>query len=279
MDLKTTASLAFAYSLLLSACYLFAYWGPFDVNVLEQIAFTDLAKIAFYPVAAFVIFIVLGSITTQLFTVKLLPYGGGAIKKDGTQREWKLWYSGVLLVLSFVAYTFMPEPRSWIPVGFLAGLAAFPLVDNRALVRVIPNNSVRGLTPFFAIMILTQSIYIGRSDAYRVLSGNPEREVDPVRSGLPLYSGHFAPIAYLGLLGDTHFLYESMTGQVVSIRGNDDLKIFFKHDSHPSKMVRRAKRDLFERAQRNAKGSMPPSSQPLIMEGPQTHSRVPADKK
>ena len=249
MDFKTAVSAAFAYALMVSACYLYGYWGTFNINVLEQIAFTDLAKVAFYPIVISAVFLLLGSTISHLLVGNLYPPGGGAVRPDGSARTWPLWLSGLLLIAAFCAWYFLPAPTKWPVVGLLAGTAAFPLSGLPVLCKAISHGGVRTLAVIFAVAFLTQAVSKGQYEAYDVLSGKPKREIDVVRSGLPLMTGHTAPVAYLGLLGDTHFLYESATGQVVEIHENDNLRLFFKRDREPSKMVREAKRELFNRIQ------------------------------
>ena len=56
LTLKMIATTLVPFFISVSVCYLFGYWGAFQINVLEFVSFTDIGKLAVFPMVGSVVF-------------------------------------------------------------------------------------------------------------------------------------------------------------------------------------------------------------------------------
>lgn len=80
---KKYIAVAVPYGSALSLLYLWGYWGPFNINILEFVGFSELAKLALYPFLASFIFILFSVAFAEVMRGDSLPPGGGAETRIG----------------------------------------------------------------------------------------------------------------------------------------------------------------------------------------------------
>ena len=229
MKLGTKEIVAFGvpYLVAVGACYLFGYWGAFQINVLEYISFADVAKIAVYPLVASVIFALAGVAISELVWGPYFPPGGGnstAIGRFGLKR-WR-WLVTAMLGLVVVIAIFGPEPRKWFLVASLVSLLSISLTYIEQVIEIFPNPRASKIAMYLFLLLPTTSFAHGREQAYLVKTGNADHFVDIQRSKLPLTVDEKNQVAYLGLLGNLYVLREGTTGHIVFVKQRDDSPLF-----------------------------------------------------
>ncbi|MFO1128457.1 MAG: hypothetical protein U1E66_08540 [Rhodospirillales bacterium] len=83
LTVKEMMAASVPYSVSVSACYMFGYWGTFKINPLEFIGFADLAKLAVYPFVASFVFMLTGMLIAHISSAHVFPVGGGSNSKIG----------------------------------------------------------------------------------------------------------------------------------------------------------------------------------------------------
>lgn len=229
MKLGTKEIVAFGapYLVAVGACYLFGYWGAFQINVLEYISFADVAKIAIYPLVASIIFALAGVAISELVCGPHLPPGGGnntTIGRFGL-KHWRLLVAAVLVLVVVIAI-FGAEPRKWFLVASLVSLLSVSLTHIEQIIEIFPNPRARKIAMYLFLLLPTSSFAYGREQAYLVKTGNADHFVDIARSKLPLTVDEKDQVAYLGLLGNLYVLRDGVTGHIVFVKQRDDFPLF-----------------------------------------------------
>lgn len=224
---KEAVALGVPYLIAVGACYLFGYWGAFHINVLEFISFTDVAKLAIYPLMASLVFFLAGVVLAEILHSPHLPPGGGSASKLGMfgQKHWR-WLLALQICAAVLVAVFAPEPGKWFIVAVLVTLLSTPLTHVEPFIKVVPNPRVRATALFLLLLLPTISFAYGRQQAFLVKTGASEQFVDVVRSKLSLTNDEKNPVAYLGFLGSVYVLRESKTGELVLVKQRDDSPIF-----------------------------------------------------
>lgn len=229
MNLGTKELFAFGapYLVVVGACYLFGYWGAFQINVLEYISLTDIAKLAVYPLMASLVFVLAGVAFSELVHAPYFPPGGGNDTLIGQfgLRYWRL-FLGLQIVITVLVATYAPEPGKWFVVAFLISLLSMALAHLEMVIEVLPNPRLRSTVLFLSLFLPTLGFAYGRQQAYFVKTGAADHFVDVERSKLPLMSNGKNQVAYLGLLGNLYVMRESKTGDIVFMKQRDDSPLF-----------------------------------------------------
>lgn len=227
LGIKEVFAFGASYLVAVGACYLFGYWGAFQLNVLEYISFADIAKLAVYPLLASLAFVLAGVAFSELLHAPHFPPGGGnntPISQFGL-RHWRLLL-GMQIIVTVLIATFAPEPGKWFVVAFLISLfsTAFAHVEN--VIEILPNPRLRATVLFLSLLLPTLGFAYGRLQAHLVKTGAADYFVDVERSKLPLTSDAKNPVAYLGLLGNLYVLREGKTRLIVFVKQRDDSPLF-----------------------------------------------------
>jgi len=74
---KDVLVIGIPYLFLISLLNLFGYWGRFKINVLEFVGFSDVGKLAIYPLVAALAFVLIGMAIQELLHAPSFPSGGG----------------------------------------------------------------------------------------------------------------------------------------------------------------------------------------------------------
>ncbi len=227
INTKELLSLSVPYFIGVGACYLFGYWGAIGINVLEFIGFTDIAKLAVYPLVAAMIFTALGGVFSEITTGKALPICGGEHTPVGKLGRRFARPILAVIVLGIVAiYIFSAEPFKWFAIALLVMLFAAPLSHLEPIMSALPSPKVRFLLLQAALLLPTLGFAYGRLDIYLATKLISAKTVDVARSKLPLVSEAKFPVVYLGLLGTTFVLRETKSGQLVLVKQKDDTPLF-----------------------------------------------------
>lgn len=215
------------YGAIVASLYLFGYWGAFEINILEFVGFSELVKLAAYPLLASLTFLIIGYALSELFHGDSLPPGGGADTKIGRFGR-KYWRSLLAVHISVVVLIgiFGQAPEKWFVVASLASVLSVPLSHLAFFISVIPDPRIRGSVLFLLFLVAGMAFAYGRLDAHLAKTGFSPQVVDVTRSNLSLQSDKKKPVAYLGYVGGYFMLYESATGSVVIMKPKNDNAIF-----------------------------------------------------
>lgn len=227
LGIKEALAVGVPYFIAVGACYLFGYWGAFHINVLEFISFTDIAKLAVYPLMASLVFVLAGVLFAELVHSPHRPPGGGSSSKAGQfgQKYWR-WILALQIFITVLIAIYAPEPGKWFAVAMLVSFLSTPLTHIEKLIEVVPNPRARATTLFLVLLLPSISFAYGRQQAFLVKTGASEQNVDVARSKLPIASDEKNTVAYLGFLGSVYVLREAKTGQVVFVKQRDDSPLF-----------------------------------------------------
>lgn len=221
LDLKQIIAIVVPYLAVVSAAYLFGFWGAFNVNVLEYIGVADIAKISVYPLAASLAYLMAGFLVSEFLRSPALPPGGGANTSIGRfgRRHWR-GLLAIQLLLILVVCIYGSEPWRWLLAAFLVGLFSTPLSHVEQLIELLPEPQVRGAVLFYVLFLPCVSFAYGRIEAHLIKTGHPTNVVDVERSHLPLKEDAEHSVCYLGFVGGVYVLFESLTGQLVFVQQN-----------------------------------------------------------
>lgn len=219
LDLKEIIAIVVPYLAVVSAAYLFGFWGAFNVNVLEYIGVADIAKIALYPLILSLVYVIVGLLISEFLHSQKLPPGGGATTSIGRfgRKHWRgLLAIQVLLVV--LVSMFGQEPWQWFSVALLIGLFGTPLSHVEQVIQLLPEPRLRGAVLFYLLFLPSISFAYGRLDAHVIKIGHPTNVIDVERSKLTLKEDPKHPVCYLGFIGGVYVLFESLSGQVVFVQ-------------------------------------------------------------
>lgn len=218
---NTILSAAGLYSLLVSALYLFGYWGAFGLNIFELISLGDLLGHALFPFFAGLVSLFMGFAVSHLAVSPIFPPGAG--RGTHIARFLERWgrYLIVLDLLSMIVIAvFGREPTKWVAVALLIVPFSGPLSSNDYIARRIPSPTVRQALVGVLLALASSAFAQGRLDAYRLQHEGGGQLVDLVKSGLQLPVDQRHPVSYVGHFGDFFILYESAKSQVVLLRAD-----------------------------------------------------------
>lgn len=227
IGIKEVIALTIPYLITVAICYLFGYWGSFNINVLEYISFADVAKLAIFPLIASLVFSFAGILLVQVVLVPDFPVGGGNSTKIGTfgLKHWR-WLISLLIFITIIVITYGNEPQKWFLVAMLISMLSTHLTHIEWIKQIIPNPQIRATTLFLILFLPTTSFAYGKQKAYFVKTGQSGQFVDITRSKLTLIGDKKNPVAYLGFLGNVYVLREAKTEQIVLVKQREDSPIF-----------------------------------------------------
>lgn len=136
LGIRDAIALGVPYLIAVGACYMFAYWGAFHINVLEFISFADVAKPAVYPLVGSLVFLMAGFLFNQVVFLPYFPPGGGsssAVGKFG-QKHWR-WLIAIQICIAVAGAIYGREPGKWFAVAMLLSPLSIPLATLKNLLR------------------------------------------------------------------------------------------------------------------------------------------------
>ncbi len=241
-DKESTISIAYwggIYSLLVAILYLWGYWSPFSVNILEHLSLSDVVKTAAYPIASVFIFLALGAFMGEIMLPNgFMPQGGVANSRAGViLRRYAPALATIYILFVLFLFIFAPIEK-W---KMLPALIAIPI--SLALKNTIPLSSIikseqthttllfllAALPPFaYGQGILrANDIISGKSYSYVISNTQPsESKASSVQS---------PHLRYIGKAGDQYFLYSPATESVLVIAASETIELKkFKKQSDQS---------------------------------------------
>ena len=220
---KEALTLAVPFALVIGGCYSLGYWGHFSIDALQFASLADIAKLAVYPL----LFLVLSTILSAkyvdaVFSPGFEPGSGADTKVGRFLRKYSRALTLLNVLLILVAATLLSDPVRWFVVAVLCTPVAAPLAHTSYFEKIIPNPRLRGMLVCQVLLLPVLAFATGRAAAIRVDAGGSDLYVDSARSSLPVYSSVSEPLVYIGKLGDTYFVREPRTRNLVLFRLRED---------------------------------------------------------
>lgn len=202
---------ASAYGLAVALLYLWGYWSPFDVNILEYVSLSDVVKTAVYPIGSVFVFAAIGAVAGEvLFPTGFMPPGGGANTKAGrTLRKIGPLFLA-LYALSILLLLYLGPVRKWniLPV-MVAVPVSLALKEAGILREILMSDRVRTVVLFLLAALPPFAYGRGAIRADEVKAGSSFTYVVSSIEGYPVDAGAkpFARPRYVGRAGDQYFLF------------------------------------------------------------------------
>jgi hypothetical protein len=218
---KTILWIGSGYAVLVSALYLWGYWGRFGLNFLEYIGLGDMVRYAVIPVVLSLASVIFGYAFSEINHGDLLPPGGGAETPIGRfgRRHWRLLLSLDMIAIALVGW-FGPEPSRWFVMAFLMLPLATSLTHLEYFITLMPNPKVRAVMLEAPVLLAVMAFAAGRNNAFFLLRDGGPVLVDVAGSGLNLQSNKGHPVSYVGHLANFFIVYESATSHLVILRAD-----------------------------------------------------------
>lgn len=200
-----------AYLFVVAVLYLWGYWSPFNINVLEYVSLADVVKAAAYPLASVFVFAAVGAVVGEaMFPRGFLPAGGGASTKIGN------WLRGAApaivtaYVIATTLYLVFGPVEKWrlLPV-LIAIPVSFALKEAGLFETFLRSDRTRTVVIFLLAALPPFAYGEGTLKAQRVLMGTDYTYVASNIAGHPFdpNSKVETRLRYIGKAGDQYFLY------------------------------------------------------------------------
>ena len=200
-----------AYFLSVGILYLWGYWSPFKINVLEYVGLSDLVKTAAYPVVSVFVFMAISAIAGELmFPHGFMPQGGGGSTKTGLFLRRHLWLLAAVYAVATVSIFLFGPIEKWL---ILPALVAVPvslsLKSTGILEDKIQHERHRSVALFLIATLPLFAYGHGAMKADDLLTGKSYLYVVSKLEAAPVapQSTQFMKLRYIGKAGDHYFLY------------------------------------------------------------------------
>jgi hypothetical protein len=231
-------SFATSYGFVVASLYLFAFWGSFKLNILEFVGFSDLIRLALYPVVISIVMFVPGVALSKLLSGNSLPPGGAsntALRRFGL-KHWRILVAADI-VLALAVALFLKQPERWLVVAAILAFLSTPLSHLDILIGLIPNPSARHTILALLIFVLGAAFATGKIEADTIIGGRAAYLIDIQSSGLQLET-KASELSYVGYVAENFVLYENATRRIVFVKGKDRNLLVLK----PNPMTERGHR-------------------------------------
>ena len=199
------------YALCVGCVYLWGYWTPFNVNILEYVALADIAKAAALPVITLAASTAVGIIASDFLLGTALPPGGGRDTPTGIWLNRKLRWIVPLYGISIAVLWSSGLTAKWDVLGWLIGMPCAVAAQRLGfLVNVVADNRVRMCLTMLLFLTPPLAFSSARHQAVLVLSGVAFDYVLLPADGAVLPTSEIAKTRtrYLGHAGEVVFFWE-----------------------------------------------------------------------
>lgn len=222
LSLSALLSVVSAYSVAVGASYLWGYWSPFDINILDYMGLSEILAAAAWPLFG-------------LFTAMLagMLIGGGNAGERGvgeTNRVGKvmLWYWGNLRELHFFGLFLiwiLEVPNKWYLIALFGGtpLSVY-VMQSRWMEYLRLPRQVQLILVFFIITAPLVAIAAGQKQSEHLLNGRVYKVIYSDLAGVPVPSDAKpeARLRLIGQRGDTLFIWEPQLKRTVIAKFPND---------------------------------------------------------
>lgn len=218
------------YALFLAAVYLMAFWGSFGINVFEFANISDFAKLAIYPVALIVGGFLTGFLV-QLANLALFDFKSSTVQRSGfikwVSENWNLIaIFGVFGV--FVCLQAVGGMLGWMLAAPCILPFAIALADRAPIQSYVPSSVHRRWLLMFLAILPFLVVARGLENAGLIKDGKGRMIVEKVGVASSLAAVDEKPLFYVGFVGGTFVIYETLTKNIVLAKQSDSTILFLK---------------------------------------------------
>jgi hypothetical protein len=229
-QLKVT-TLGIIYGCVISVCYLMGFWKTFNINVFQYASITDVLKAAILPLAI----TILGILLTYFFMEGprlIVPRSNSTPTSNSTSRLDKLLLALlqqkeliaiVWLGVASLTYQWIHEPGKY----FVLVVASMPfgavLMNAEFFSLAFPNPRLRRTVAFLVTPLPFTSLFVGSLDAHKIIDNHADYIVESESLGARKTVTKSENLEYIGLVGNTLFLYDPASKGLVLIKQSDGL--------------------------------------------------------
>lgn len=159
------------YTFAVGVLYEWGYWGRFNVNILQFMTLTDVARSFAYPFVTAIFFFVIGAVLASGDS-KVFPEGGGRYTQVGIVLN--RWIGPLLMVyfaFAMAAWWLGGLMRWMIPAGMLVPVLGAMVSRYELLHGVISDPSLRRFISFVGVGMPVLAFAYGATQAEEVLAG------------------------------------------------------------------------------------------------------------
>ncbi|NOS78761.1 MAG: hypothetical protein HOP35_12530 [Nitrospira sp.] len=201
------------YFIAVGVLYLWGYWSRFEINILEYISLTDIAKVTLIPIISSFLVFASGVILGELLAGEALPHGGGANTPTGIfLNKHKSLLLQLYLAITFAVYYF-GSIQKWYILPMIISLPITTILRNQGFLKdLIPHDGTNRITlllfcvlPFYAYghgILSAEKIITGISYKYIEVESN---KLDDVHSDKADRKEH-RTLKFIGFMNNYVFL-------------------------------------------------------------------------
>lgn len=214
------------YGLVVSACYLMAYWGAFGIDIFQLAGLTDFVKLAIFPVAL----VAISGAVVMLASSLAVPFMPDYERIFSQPRNGKVLRAGALfsMIVIGLLLTFVHGDWKW-AAGFSLGVFPVIYVCMHPKARTsVPNGGFRFIAAMFLLIMPLMVAFSGSRKAEVVKEGKAQRVVDNTGVAAGLIATPEHPLMYIGFVSETFVIYETQTRSVVLLKQVDNAPLVLK---------------------------------------------------
>lgn len=197
------------YFVAVGSLYLWGYWSPFGVNILEYLSLADIVKSTAYPIASVFISLSIGVVLAEISSVKeKFPSGGGRNTSEGRFLLKHKGLLGILYIAGTLALLVFGPIDKWLLLPILVGAPiALYARERNFLVYQIRAEAPRNVCLFLLATLPLFAFGLGKMGANTIMEGKDFYYVLDNDSITP-DSEPSQKIRFIGHAGDFIFLWE-----------------------------------------------------------------------
>ncbi|MEX7557260.1 hypothetical protein [Pseudomonas monteilii] len=201
------------YFISVSVLYLWGYWPPFDINILEYLSLADIVKITAYPIASAFLFMAAGIILSGITGQSHAPGSGSQTPTGKFLNRHIKSATYIYLIATLFLLLILPVKYSTIIVPLLLGIPLSIYADNINLIeRFIPAYRLRGLCTYMLAILPFFSFGQGYLKSQQILDGEKFDYMIPTPSNFhtPEVTDPTRSPRLVGHVGDHIFLWNPL---------------------------------------------------------------------
>ncbi|WP_133116818.1 hypothetical protein [Paraburkholderia acidicola] len=221
-------TVAILFGIAVSVFYLIGFWRTFNINVFQYADLTDVLKSAILPLSIALLSVFLTFIFMEGPRIVVPSDQPPTIGlRVGKILDWLIKWKELIFIIWFgssaIIYQTTPEPIKY----FVLAIASLPFAglvsDAELFVSMIPHIKFRRilcfiLTPFPFLALLTGSL-----DAHKIIENQAKYIINPTSLSSLKISGISGKLEYVGLIGNTFFLYDPVSKGLLLLKQSDNL--------------------------------------------------------
>ncbi|RRR99057.1 hypothetical protein EIP75_23780 [Aquabacterium soli] len=223
---KVATPLYFAslYFVTVGVLYLWGYWLPFGINILEYLSLTDVLKATAYPIATALVLTSIGAAIGEGLSNRdalrdALPPGGGRNTTIGRFLRKIAPLLAALYAIGTGALWVYGPIEKWTALPVLIALPVYMFAKDAGLLkRLIPHDSPRSIVIYVLATLPPLAYGHGVLAAHKVQTGQSFTYVTSTVSGYAVTNDPQKQLRLIGHVNDTIFLLDPAKTATVVVK-------------------------------------------------------------